>query len=104
MKMNPKESIKEMPSGQEVNIDEIQLKFLKNPTSGVTASMRRAVGMEVLKVDLRPKDEVSAHCDAEDRGRPSTSRLRMIMIRIRMMMMMVVIIMMLKARLKTWAS
>ena len=51
--------------------------------------MRRAVGMEVLKVDLRPKDEVSAHCDAEDRGRPSTSRLRMIMIMVKVMMMMV---------------
>ena len=45
-------------------------------TSIVTASMRRAVGVEVLKVDLRPRDEVSAHCDAEERGRPSTSRLR----------------------------
>ena len=66
--------------------------------------MRRAVGVEVLKVDLRPRDEVSAHCEAEERGRPSTSRLRMIIIRIRMMMMMVVIIMILKARLKTWAS
>ena len=56
--------------------------------------MRRAVGVEVLKVDLRPRDEVSAHCDAEDRGRPSTSRLRMrkmriFMIRIKVMMMMV---------------
>ena len=28
--MNPKESIKEMPSGQEVNIDEIQLKFFSS--------------------------------------------------------------------------
>ena len=51
--------------------------LVENPTSGVTASMRRAVGIEVLKVDLRPREEVSAHWDAEDSGRPSTSRLKM---------------------------
>ena len=39
--------------------------------------MRRAVGIEVLKVDLLPREEVSAHWEAEERGRPSTSRLRM---------------------------
>ena len=31
--------------------------------------------MEVLKVDLRPREEVSAHWEAEDRGLPRTSRL-----------------------------
>ena len=46
-------------------------------TSIVTASMRRAVGVEVLNVDLLPREEVSAHWEAEERGRPSTSRLRM---------------------------
>ena len=46
-----------------------------NPTSIVTASMRSAVGVEVLKVDLRPREEVSAHWEAEDRGLPRTSRL-----------------------------
>ena len=49
-----------------------------NPTSIVTASMRSAVGVEVLKVDLRPREEVSAHWEAEDRGLPRTSRLRMV--------------------------
>ena len=43
----------------------------------MTASMRRAVGIEVLNVDLLPREEVSAHWEAEERGRPSTSRLRM---------------------------
>ena len=57
------------------------LQKYENPTSGVTASMRRAVGMEVLKVDLRPREEVSAHWDAEDRGLPRTSRLRKKMMR-----------------------
>ena len=38
--------------------------------------MRRAVGIEVLKVDLRPREEVSAHWEADESGRPSTSRLR----------------------------
>ena len=42
----------------------------------MTASMRRAVGIEVLNVDLLPREEVSAHWEAEERGRPSTSRLR----------------------------
>ena len=32
--------------------------------------------MEVLKVDLRPREEVSAHWEAEERGLPRTSRLR----------------------------
>ena len=58
--------------------------------------MRRAVGVEVLKVDLRPRDEVSAHCDAEERGRPSTSRLRMIMIRLRMMAMIMMMMVLMK--------
>ena len=41
----------------------------------MTASIRRAVGVDVLKVDLLPKEVVSAHCEAEERGRPRTSRL-----------------------------
>ena len=42
--------------------------------------MRRAVGVEVLKVDLRPREEVSAHWEADESGRPSTSRLRVTMV------------------------
>ena len=49
--------------------------FCSHVTSGVTASIRRAVGVDVLKVDLLPKEVVSAHCEAEERGRPRTSRL-----------------------------
>ena len=49
--------------------------FCSRVTSGVTASIRRAVGVDVLKVDLLPKEVVSAHCEAEERGRPRTSRL-----------------------------
>ena len=49
--------------------------FCPHVTSGVTASIRRAVGVDVLKVDLLPKEVVSAHCEAEERGRPRTSRL-----------------------------
>ena len=30
---------------------------------------------EVFMSDLRPREEVSAHWEAEERGRPSTSRL-----------------------------
>ena len=44
--------------------------------------MRRAVGMEVLKVDLRPREEVSAHWEAEERGLPRTSRLRETVVKI----------------------
>ena len=33
------------------------------------------MGVEVLKVDRRPREEVSAHWEAEDRGLPRTSRL-----------------------------
>ena len=57
-------------------------KVAHNLTSIVTASMRRAVGVEVLKVDLRPREEVSAHWEAEERGLPRTSRLRETVVKI----------------------
>ena len=56
-------------------VSSIHRKDHRNDTSSETASIRRAVGVDVLKVDLLPKEVVSAHCEAEERGRPRTSRL-----------------------------